>query len=121
MTNATVGPPWLRGVLDLCLMSLLDDGEAYGYELAARLADQGVGPVPGGSLYPALPAGEGWSPRLRVAGGRRGPAEVLPPHIGGPPSPRRDIASWRAFVTSVDHLVDRVHCDEERQLIESSR
>lgn len=46
--------PWLRGTLDLCLLALLDAGEAYGYDLARRLDDHGVGPVPGGSLYPAL-------------------------------------------------------------------
>lgn len=45
---------WLRGVLELCLLSLLVEGEAYGYELAARLSERGVGSVPGGSLYPAL-------------------------------------------------------------------
>ncbi|HWK28203.1 MAG TPA: PadR family transcriptional regulator [Solirubrobacter sp.] len=45
---------WLRGVLDLCLLALLADGEAYGYELARRLETLGFGPVPGGSLYPAL-------------------------------------------------------------------
>jgi PadR family transcriptional regulator PadR len=45
---------WLRGVLDLCLLSLLADGEAYGYELGQRLEQLGFGAVPGGSLYPAL-------------------------------------------------------------------
>ncbi|MDA0162845.1 PadR family transcriptional regulator [Solirubrobacter ginsenosidimutans] len=45
---------WLRGVLDLCLLALLRDGEAYGYELARRLETLGFGPVAGGSLYPAL-------------------------------------------------------------------
>src|SRR5215510_12840193 len=47
-------PVWLRGVLDLCLLALLDDGEAYGYELSKRLEELGFGSVPGGSLYPAL-------------------------------------------------------------------
>ena len=49
-------PPreWLRGVLEPCLLALLARGEAYGYELAARLEEAGIGTVPGGSLYPAL-------------------------------------------------------------------
>lgn len=51
--------PWLRGVLDPCLLALLADGEAYGYELAAQLDAQGLGRVPGGSLYPALLRMEG--------------------------------------------------------------
>lgn len=45
---------WLRGVLDPCLLGLLRDGEAYGYELAGRLEQAGLGRIPGGSLYPAL-------------------------------------------------------------------
>lgn len=45
---------WLRGVLEPCLLGLLAEGEAYGYELATRLKEAGVGSVPGGSLYPAL-------------------------------------------------------------------
>jgi PadR family transcriptional regulator, regulatory protein PadR len=53
----TVGVPsrdWLRGVLEPCLLALVGDGEAYGFELAARLREAGVGDVAGGSLYPAL-------------------------------------------------------------------
>jgi PadR family transcriptional regulator PadR len=49
-----MNPQWLRGVLDLCLLAQLAEGEAYGYELARRLEQLGFGPVPGGSLYPAL-------------------------------------------------------------------
>ncbi len=45
---------WIRGVLEPCLLALLAPGDSYGYELASRLADVGLGPVPGGSLYPAL-------------------------------------------------------------------
>lgn len=45
---------WLRGVLEPCLLALLADGEAYGYELAGRLEALGVGKVAGGTLYPAL-------------------------------------------------------------------
>ncbi|MEZ5225302.1 MAG: PadR family transcriptional regulator [Acidimicrobiales bacterium] len=45
---------WLRGVLDPCLLSLLSEGEAYGYELAGRLEAAGLGRIPGGTLYPAL-------------------------------------------------------------------
>lgn len=45
---------WLRGVLEPCLLALVGDGEAYGFELAARLREAGIGDVAGGSLYPAL-------------------------------------------------------------------
>lgn len=45
---------WFRGVLEPCLLALLVDGQAYGFDLAARLRDAGMGPVAGGTLYPAL-------------------------------------------------------------------
>ncbi|MEL7155064.1 MAG: PadR family transcriptional regulator [Actinomycetota bacterium] len=41
-------------MLEPCLLGLLAHGEAYGYQLSTRLATLGIGPVPGGSLYPAL-------------------------------------------------------------------
>ncbi len=54
MTTTTEPATWLRGVLEPCLLGLLADGEAYGYELSTRLEEAGIGTVPGGSLYPAL-------------------------------------------------------------------
>ncbi len=41
-------------MLEPCLLALLADGEAYGYELAGNLEAAGLGRIPGGSLYPAL-------------------------------------------------------------------
>jgi PadR family transcriptional regulator PadR len=54
MSESNIPSGWLRGVLDPCLLALLAGGEAYGYELARRLDEAGIGRVPGGSLYPAL-------------------------------------------------------------------
>ena len=45
---------WLRGVLDLCVLALLAEGESYGYELAQALERAGLGSIQGGSLYPVL-------------------------------------------------------------------
>jgi PadR family transcriptional regulator, regulatory protein PadR len=45
---------WLRGVLDLCVLAELERGESYGYGVARSLEDVGLGPVPGGTLYPVL-------------------------------------------------------------------
>lgn len=45
---------WLRGVLGLCVMRVLDDGPNYGYAITRRLADAGLGEVKGGTLYPLL-------------------------------------------------------------------
>lgn len=45
---------WLRGVLELCVLRALVDDATYGYAIAARLADSGLGAVKGGTLYPLL-------------------------------------------------------------------
>lgn len=45
---------WLRGVLGLCVLRALADGPTYGYAIAGRLADAGLGHVKGGTLYPLL-------------------------------------------------------------------
>ncbi|MFJ8669262.1 PadR family transcriptional regulator [Streptomyces sp. NPDC093600] len=45
---------WLKGVLDLLVLSCLTDGESYGYEIAKSLAGAGLGEIKGGTLYPVL-------------------------------------------------------------------
>lgn len=49
---------WLKGVLDLCVLALIGDGSSYGYDLATRLEEAGLGTVKGGTLYPRLTAME---------------------------------------------------------------
>jgi PadR family transcriptional regulator PadR len=44
----------LRGVLDLCLLSVIGDGPAYGYEMTKRLRGRGLSIVGEGSIYPLL-------------------------------------------------------------------
>ena len=44
----------LRGVLDLCLLAVMDEGPAYGYEMTRRLRDRGLAIVGEGSIYPLL-------------------------------------------------------------------
>jgi PadR family transcriptional regulator PadR len=45
---------WMRGVLDLCVLAALSDGERYGYDLVRFLEHSGIGRVKGGTLYPLL-------------------------------------------------------------------
>ena len=45
---------WMRGVLSLCVLRVVADGPTYGYAIAGRLADAGLGTVKGGTLYPIL-------------------------------------------------------------------
>lgn len=54
MTTEAWPSEWLRGVLELCVLHLLAEGPTYGYALATRLGDAGLGEVKGGTLYPLL-------------------------------------------------------------------
>lgn len=45
---------WLRGVLELAVLAVIDRGETYGYRIAADLEEAGFGVVKGGTLYPLL-------------------------------------------------------------------
>ena len=44
----------LRGVLDLCLLAVIEEGPAYGYEMTKRLRARGLSIVGEGSIYPLL-------------------------------------------------------------------
>ncbi|MCQ4121079.1 PadR family transcriptional regulator [Rhodococcus tibetensis] len=45
---------WLRGVLGPMVLAIVSEGETYGYVVATRLAEAGMGTVKGGTLYPIL-------------------------------------------------------------------
>ncbi len=60
MTDEPLWPgDWLRGVLELCVLGVLADGPTYGYAIAQRLSEAGLGSVKGGTLYPLLARLEG--------------------------------------------------------------
>lgn len=44
----------LKGVLDLCLLAVIEDEPAYGYEMTKRLRERGLSNVGEGSIYPLL-------------------------------------------------------------------
>jgi PadR family transcriptional regulator PadR len=44
----------LRGVLDICLLAVMGEGPAYGYEMTKRLRARGLSMVGEGSIYPLL-------------------------------------------------------------------
>jgi PadR family transcriptional regulator, regulatory protein PadR len=107
MRDIDIPTAWLRGFLDVCLLGLLRQGEAYGYELMGRLDDHGIGAVPGGSLYPALlrlekrgdvasewRAGDGGPGRKYYALTAQGRATL-----------QHDVRAWRAFSGTVDALL----------------
>ncbi len=44
----------LHGVLDMCLMSIIDEEASYGYEMVQKLSDRGLQLASEGSIYPIL-------------------------------------------------------------------
>ena len=54
MANESRRSQMLRGVLDLCLLAVVVDEPAYGYEMPRRLRGRGVSTVGEGSIYPLL-------------------------------------------------------------------
>ncbi|HJR92735.1 MAG TPA: PadR family transcriptional regulator [Acidimicrobiia bacterium] len=44
----------LKGVLDMCLLSIIREEPSYGYEMVNKLQDRGLRLVSEGSIYPLL-------------------------------------------------------------------
>lgn len=44
----------LKGVLDMCLLSLISEEPSYGYEMTTKLQGRGLELVSEGSIYPLL-------------------------------------------------------------------
>jgi PadR family transcriptional regulator PadR len=100
---------WLRGVLDLCVLALLREGESYGYQLAHALDTAGIGPIQGGTLYPVLL-------RLQRTGlvtaewreGASGPArKYYRLTDSGWAALRQGGSAWLAFVAPVNDIVKK--------------
>ncbi|NYI41004.1 PadR family transcriptional regulator [Demequina lutea] len=45
---------WLRTTLETMVLAIVSERETYGYAVASRLADEGMGTIKGGTLYPIL-------------------------------------------------------------------
>ena len=44
----------LKGVLDMCLLALINEEPSYGYEMVSKLGQHGIALVSEGSIYPLL-------------------------------------------------------------------
>lgn len=44
----------LHGVLDMCLLSIIDEESSYGYEMVNKLRERGLDLASEGSIYPLL-------------------------------------------------------------------
>ena len=97
----------LRGVLDLCLLAVMEEGPAYGYDMTKRLRARGLSMVGEGSIYPLLG-------RLESAGlvdTYRAESDGGPPRKYYSPSPRgrralaAGVEEWRATRDAIDGIL----------------
>ncbi|HEY1761090.1 MAG TPA: PadR family transcriptional regulator [Acidimicrobiales bacterium] len=54
MIDAGWPSEWLRGILPLCVIAIVINGETHGYAIARKLEQEGIPNVKGGTLYPLL-------------------------------------------------------------------
>ncbi len=103
-------PQLLRGVLDLCLLAIMEEEPAYGYELTKRLRDRGLSMVGGGSIYPLLGRLErsGLVETTRAAGEGGPPRKYYSPSAAGRRALTSGVAEWRATRDAVDALLGPV-------------
>lgn len=52
--NLTLRSQLLKGILEGCILSMIEKQPTYGYELSVRLQDFGLSDVSEGSIYPIL-------------------------------------------------------------------
>jgi PadR family transcriptional regulator, regulatory protein PadR len=103
----------LRGVLDLCLLAVMDEGPAYGYEMTKRLRARGLSIVGEGSIYPLL----GRLERERLVETYSATSNGGPPRKYYRPSPagRRALAAgvseWRAARDALDAVLGPVEAE----------
>jgi PadR family transcriptional regulator, regulatory protein PadR len=103
----------LRGVLDLCLMAVMGDGPAYGYEMTKRLRARGLSIVGEGSIYPLLGRLErdGLVETRRAASNGGPPRKYysLSPH--GERALETGVGEWQATRDAVDGALGLVKAE----------
>ena len=97
----------LRGVLDLCLLAVMDEGPAYGYEMTRRLRERGLASVGEGSIYPLLGRLErdGLVETYRSASNGGPPRKYYRPSSAGHEALARGIAEWRTARDAIDAVL----------------
>jgi PadR family transcriptional regulator PadR len=103
----------LRGVLDLCLLAVVEEAPAYGYEMTKRLRARGLSTIGEGSIYPLLgrlereglvdthrAAGNGGPPRKYYRTSREGKRELA-----------SGLAEWRAARDAIDAVLSVIEAE----------
>jgi PadR family transcriptional regulator len=107
MANESRRSQMLRGVLDLCLLAVLDEGPAYGYEMTRRLHDHGLPSVGEGSIYPLLGRleREGLVETYRAASNGGPPRKYYRPSSAGRVALALGVSEWRAARDAIDAVL----------------
>jgi PadR family transcriptional regulator PadR len=100
----------LRGVLDLCLLAVMDEGPAYGYEMTKRLRAHGLSIVSEGSIYPLLGRleREGLVETYQAASNGGPPRKYYRPSRAGRRALKEGVAEWRAARDALDAVLGPV-------------
>ncbi len=100
----------LRGVLDLCLLAVMAEGPAYGYEMTKRLRARGLSIVGEGSIYPLLGRLErdGLVETRREASNGGPPRKYYSLSPEGEQALERGVEEWEAARDAVDGALDLV-------------
>jgi PadR family transcriptional regulator, regulatory protein PadR len=103
----------LRGVLDLCLLAVVIDEPAYGYEMTRRLRERGLSIVGEGSIYPLL----GRLEREGLVATHRAASDGGPPrkYYSASPSGRRalteGVRAWQDVRGEVDSVLAAIEAE----------
>jgi len=97
----------LRGVLDLCLLAVMEDGPAYGYEMTKRLRARGLSIVGEGSIYPLLGRleREGLVETYRAASNGGPPRKYYRASTAGQRALAAGVSEWRAARDALDAVL----------------
>jgi PadR family transcriptional regulator PadR len=103
----------LRGVLDLCLLAVIADEPAYGYEMTKRLRARGLSIVGEGSIYPLLGRLErdGLVETYRAVSNGGPPRKYYRASPAGQRALADGLAEWRAARDSVDAVLGLVEAE----------
>ena len=101
------GTELLRGALDLCLLAVMDEEPAYGYEMTRRLRERGLEFVGEGSIYPLLGRLErdGLVETYRAASNGGPPRKYYRPSGSGRIALAVGVSEWRAARDAVDAVL----------------
>ena len=106
----------LRGVLDLCLLAVMQEGPAYGYEMTKRLRTRGLAIVGEGSIYPLLGRLErdGLVETYRAASNGGPPRKYYNVSPEGQRTLAEGVSEWRAARDAVDAVLGLVEAEVQQ-------